>query len=104
VVPVIVPPVVSSGGGSFSSSGSYWAYSLAPTTTNSSSVVPQTNTEAHVSANVLPIHHVFTRTLTIGSTGDDVVALQQILKYYGYYTFKDITGYFGPITKEAEVL
>lgn len=41
----------------------------------------------------------FNTNLTIGSSGQDVVALQTILKYYGYST--NTNGYFGSLTKEA---
>ena len=45
----------------------------------------------------------FTRNLTIGSTGDDVKALQRILISEGVWTTPSVgaTGYFGPITKNS---
>lgn len=43
----------------------------------------------------------YTRTLTLGSTGADVSSLQTFLKEKGFYTFPTITGYFGPVTKDA---
>lgn len=44
---------------------------------------------------------VFTRDITIGSRGDDVSALQQILIDSGFLKITAPTGYFGPITKTA---
>jgi peptidoglycan hydrolase-like protein with peptidoglycan-binding domain len=41
------------------------------------------------------------RNLFFGLSGDDVKQLQQFLKDKGYYTYPEITGYFGQITKEA---
>ena len=43
----------------------------------------------------------FTRDLNFGLSGPDVSALQQFLKQQGYYTYPEITGYFGAITKAA---
>ena len=45
----------------------------------------------------------FTRNLTVGSTGDDVKALQRILISEGVWTTPSVgaTGYFGPITKNS---
>ena len=45
----------------------------------------------------------FTRNLTVGMSGDDVKALQEILISEGTWTRSDIgaTGYFGPITKAS---
>ena len=43
----------------------------------------------------------FNRNLKLGLSGDDVKALQTKLKELGYYTYPEITGYFGKITKEA---
>jgi len=45
----------------------------------------------------------FTRNLTVGMSGDDVKALQEILIAEGTWTRPDIgaTGYFGPITKAS---
>ncbi|ADU95667.1 peptidoglycan-binding protein [Geobacillus sp. Y412MC52] len=40
-------------------------------------------------------------TLTIGSRGDDVRKLQQQLKQLGYFTYSDITGYYGVLTADA---
>lgn len=39
--------------------------------------------------------------LSMGSRGEAVVRLQQELKNQGYYTYWQVTGYYGPITKEA---
>lgn len=43
----------------------------------------------------------FTRTLTVGSSGTDVTALQSFLKTAGYYTYPTATGFFGLVTKTA---
>lgn len=40
-------------------------------------------------------------TLMLGSRGPAVSALQQMLKDKGFYTYPEITGYFGPITQAA---
>ncbi len=39
--------------------------------------------------------------LSLGSRGEAVARLQQELKNQGYYTFWRVTGYYGPITREA---
>ncbi|QPA30773.1 C40 family peptidase [Thermaerobacillus caldiproteolyticus] len=41
------------------------------------------------------------RPLQIGSTGDAVKVLQQNLKKLGYFTYPQITGYYGTITADA---
>jgi murein L,D-transpeptidase YcbB/YkuD len=43
----------------------------------------------------------FTRGLTVGSRGDDVTALQKILKDEGVYPDGLVTGYFGQATRAA---
>jgi len=43
------------------------------------------------------------RDLYLGYQGADVSELQQFLKDLGYFTHPVITGYFGPLTKEAVV-
>jgi len=45
----------------------------------------------------------FTSLLTLGSSGQEVCALQQLLKNLGYYAYSSITGYFGPATKKAVI-
>lgn len=45
---------------------------------------------------------IFTDSLTQGSSGPGVEALQQTLKSLGYFTV-DVTGYFGPVTAQAVV-
>jgi peptidoglycan DL-endopeptidase LytE len=40
-------------------------------------------------------------TLKIGSRGTEVSKLQQNLKQLGYFTYSEITGYFGTITQDA---
>lgn len=44
--------------------------------------------------------YTFTRSLTVGSRGDDVRALQEVLAEKGFFTVAP-TGYFGNITKRA---
>ncbi|OQP16804.1 peptidoglycan-binding protein [Geobacillus zalihae] len=39
--------------------------------------------------------------LTVGARGDDVRKLQQQLKQLGYFTYSDITGYYGVLTADA---
>ncbi|MBM7582270.1 N-acetylmuramoyl-L-alanine amidase [Caldicoprobacter guelmensis] len=39
--------------------------------------------------------------LSVGSRGEAVVRLQQELKRQGYYTYWQVTGYYGPITRDA---
>ncbi|RJQ32436.1 peptidoglycan-binding protein [Candidatus Parcubacteria bacterium] len=44
----------------------------------------------------------FTRSLTVGSKGEDVTCLQKYLQTTGHYTFSGgATGYFGSVTKSA---
>jgi cell wall-associated NlpC family hydrolase len=43
-------------------------------------------------------------SLCLGDEGDGVRQLQKRLKELGYYTYKNITSYFGPITKAAVIL
>lgn len=45
----------------------------------------------------------FPRTLYFGLSGTDVLLLQTLLKTWGYYTYPEITGYFGNVTKVAVV-
>lgn len=42
-----------------------------------------------------------TRTLDVGAEGQDVSALQRVLKEKGYFNYPDITGFFGNATKAA---
>lgn len=41
--------------------------------------------------------------LSVGSRGEAVSRLQQELKNQGYYTYWKVTGYYGPITRDAVV-
>ena len=45
--------------------------------------------------------YVFTRNLTVGSTGDDVGRLQTFLMTKGFLRITGSTGYFGALTKNA---
>ena len=44
---------------------------------------------------------IITRSLYVGAYGKDVYALQQFLKNLGYFKYPTMTGYFGPVTREA---
>jgi peptidoglycan hydrolase-like protein with peptidoglycan-binding domain len=43
----------------------------------------------------------FTKTLKIGSFGDEVVELQAVLRKLGFFTYPTNTGYFGSVTEKA---
>mgnify|MGYP001454230350 CR=1 FL=1 len=43
------------------------------------------------------------QTLKLGMKHDDVKELQDLLKRKGYFTYKESTAYFGPITRDAVV-
>lgn len=43
----------------------------------------------------------YPKELTLGSRGDDVVKLQQMLKDKGFFTYPTCTGYYGEITAKA---
>lgn len=45
----------------------------------------------------------FPRSLGIGMEGPDVSLLQTLLRELGYYTYPEITGYFGTMTKAAVI-
>ncbi|PIT87808.1 MAG: hypothetical protein COU31_01000 [Candidatus Magasanikbacteria bacterium CG10_big_fil_rev_8_21_14_0_10_40_10] len=47
--------------------------------------------------------YTFTRDLSLGSSGEEVKQLQIRLKELKYYTYPQITGYFGPVTQTAVV-
>ena len=48
-----------------------------------------------------PEKFVFKRNLKLGAVGDDVRALQQILREGKYFIYYKNTGYFGAATKSA---
>ena len=50
-------------------------------------------------ANVKPL--VYKRLLKVGVRGDDVKALQEVLKLLGYLEIDNCTTYYGSMTKEA---
>ena len=59
-------------------------------------------TTAAASASTSSPNSLFTRNLTVGSQGTDVLQLQQVLITDGYLTAISVpTGYFGPATKNA---
>ena len=41
------------------------------------------------------------RNLALGSRGSDVAELQRFLKKQGFYSYPEITGYYGPVTMKA---
>jgi len=45
----------------------------------------------------------FSRDLTLGSSGNDVVELQKALRAAGFFTYPTNTGYFGTVTRDAVV-
>src|SRR3989344_1098604 len=53
--------------------------------------------------NALATSISFTRPLSLGVSGTDVSLVQEFLKEQGFYTYAAITGYFGPITKQAVI-
>jgi peptidoglycan hydrolase-like protein with peptidoglycan-binding domain len=107
--PVTVTAPTTGGGGGVSYGGgggaSYGGSGYFVGTSTATSSITSSGTTASVPTvtTALPVHYTFTRALSVGSTGDDVVALQKILTFYGYYTFPTATGYFGPITEAAVV-
>ncbi len=50
---------------------------------------------------ILKPHHLFTKTLKVGSRGDEVKALQNCLKYEGLFPDIEPTGVFAGITRDA---
>src|SRR5260370_6158382 len=57
-------------------------------------------TTSLVTTSVTPII-IFNRPLSIGESGNDISALRQILESEGFYTYPQITSYFGPVTRVA---
>lgn len=50
----------------------------------------------------LPFKYTWTRNLTVGDTGEDVLRLQQALQWLGYFPQgTNPTGYFGGISRQA---
>ena len=47
--------------------------------------------------------YVFTKTLSSGSTGEEVRQLQMRLQALQYFVYPTATGYFGPITRDAVI-
>jgi len=58
------------------------------------------NASANTQITVSQPSHVFNAYLSLGSTGDDVIALQNILTQQGFFS-GSVTGYYGPLTKAA---
>ena len=46
-------------------------------------------------------NYKFTQFLSLGSTGNEVRQLQNKLKTLGLFNYPAITGYYGPVTKNA---
>lgn len=67
----------------------YEQASSTPTTATTTALMPSTFSIS------------FPRLLNVGVSGTDVSLLQTLLKTWGYYTYPEITGYFGNATKAA---
>ncbi len=94
--------VTASGGGAFPPG---YIYSppvvlLAPT---SSQIIATTTLTPPAPVVLVNPGFVFKNLLFVGSSRDGVRQLQAMLKKLGYFTYPKITGYFGPITKQAVI-
>ncbi|MDB5237718.1 MAG: hypothetical protein JWL88_820 [Parcubacteria group bacterium] len=49
----------------------------------------------------LATHAAITRSLYVGTTGNDVLELQETLRAKGFFTYPVSTGFFGAVTKQA---
>jgi hypothetical protein len=74
--------------------------SAAPAVTASTSISTSTGAAVAAQTPATPTAHVFTKYLSVGSTGADVLALQQLLAQLGFFTATP-TGYFGSVTTRA---
>lgn len=92
---VVLPSNPPTGGGGGGGGGSS-IVGFVPVINNSSSTASSTFLEIEAKS-----YPYFTRTLKLGSRGEDVVWLQERLRKEGIFTFTTSTGYFGPITREA---
>jgi peptidoglycan hydrolase-like protein with peptidoglycan-binding domain len=102
----VTVPIVNTGGFSYGGGGSYWATPvpmIAGVSTSTLTTIQTTKPSTPSTNKEVSVKHEFIYNLSIGSRGNDITALQKILKYYGYYTFTTTTGYFGPVTKEAVI-
>lgn len=93
--------IASSGGGSSASTvggNGPIAVSVAPATTGSVNGGGSTGGQVLGAAT-----YNFSANLTVGSQGEDVIALQQILIDAGLLNIPAPTGYFGPLTKAAVI-
>jgi hypothetical protein len=88
----------SSGGSSKNKKPKTPAVPATPAVPGVSAAIPATPASSAL-ANASP-NAAFNRMLTIGSTGEDVRALQNRLKAEGFFK-TEATGYFGPITRES---
>lgn len=84
-----------------------WDKTGVESTSQTTTVVTTNNQDTKVEKPVTNIPqptktiYVFKRTLKLGAAGDDVRALQQILREAKYFTYYKNTGYFGAVTKTA---
>ena len=51
--------------------------------------------------NIPPVALILTRNLYQGTSGNDVARLQEFLTQTGDFTYGEITGYYGPVTRAA---
>lgn len=90
------------GGGSTIASGNGLSHGGAPATTTPATTTPSTGTTTPSTGEVLGAStYNFTRNLSLGMSGPDVTALQQILITLGDLKIPSPTGYFGQLTKAA---
>ncbi len=77
----------------------YDSLKAADTTTTSTTPTTDTTQTPAPSATV----YTFSKPIRRGSTGEDVRQLQMILRDLGFFTYPEITGYYGAVT-EASVI
>jgi len=75
--------------------------SAAPSTTAAIPAIPATPTTPTTSTPPTTHYQPLTRALTLGSRGDDVTTLQQMLAQDPTIYQGEITGYYGPLTQAA---
>ncbi|OGZ07731.1 MAG: hypothetical protein A3C93_06605 [Candidatus Lloydbacteria bacterium RIFCSPHIGHO2_02_FULL_54_17] len=69
-----------------------------------SSTVASTNAvDALDREQVVSMRYIFTKELALESESNEVRQLQLTLKTFGHFTYPYITGYYGPITRDAVV-
>ena len=72
-------------------------------TTTHATTTPTTNQDTGTARDTVKTSYKFTSLLKVGSVGNEVKQLQQVLKDLGYYKYPTITGRFGAVTKAAVV-